>query len=443
MAHDETANPPAEPGAEGLSLSALSPRNRFNAEVLWNLGSVAVLGVCGIVVNFVIARWSGAAALGVFNQVYAAYIVLSQLAVGGVHLSVLKHVSHHQDDRETVGHIAFAAMLLGTMLSTVLAIATWACGGWIGALLSSPDVAAGLALAAPGLIFFSLNKILLNVLNGLRMMRSFAVFQAFRFLFILATVIVVLALRRPAPELALSLTLSELALFFMLTAFVHFAGAPLRPVSPKSTWIREHASFGARGFFGGLLSEMNTRVDVLMLGYFTTDAAVGVYSFAAIIAEGFAQIPLVVRRNLDPIFGRAFAERAVPRITEAARKVRRVLYPLMTLICVAAVALYPLLLRMAGAGQELSESWAVFAILMAGILVNAGYRPCMGVFLQGGRPAAYTGLILIAVLGNVALNAVLIPFMGIYGAATATAAVFVVEAGLILVLARRLLNVRL
>lgn len=423
--------------------SALSLRNRFSAEVLWNLASVGVLGVSGILMNAMIARWRGAEALGVFNQVFAIYIILSQIAVGGVHLSVLKQLSYHSDERDLCGRITTAGLLLGAILSAIVCAAAYLFSDSVGTFLSSPGVATGLALAAPGLIFFSLNKILLSALNGLRFMRAFAVLQAARFVFILASIAGILAAGWPAAWLALSLTTSELALFLITIVYVRWRVVPLRRPATGERWYREHASFGLRGFMSGLLSEMNTRVDVLMLGYFTNDAAVGIYSFAAILAEGFCQIPIVVRRNLDPIFGRAFAEHDRVRIVEAARKVKRVMYALMTAVTLVAVAGYPLLLKLCGADHGMGASWLVFAILMAGILLNSGYRPFLGIFLQGGMPGVYTGLIFIAVGGNVVLNLALIPPMGIYGAAVATATVFVIEAVLIVVFARRLFAVSL
>ncbi len=423
--------------------SALSLRHRFNSEVLWNLASVGILGVSGILMNAIIARWRGVEALGVFNQVFAIYIMLSQIAVGGVHLSVLKHLSYHQDERELCGRIATAGLVLGALLSAIVCAAAYLLSDTVGSVLSSPGVAAGLVLAAPGLVFFSLNKILLSALNGLRFMRAYAVLQACRFVFILASIVVLIAGGWPSHYLALSLTTSELALFLITIAYMQWRVTPLRLPARGEGWYREHTSFGLRGFLSGLLSEMNTRVDVLMLGYFTNDAAVGIYSFAAILAEGFCQIPIVVRRNLDPIFGRAFAENDRARIREAARKVKRVMYPLMAAITLVAVAAYPVLLKLCGAESGLGPSWLVFGILMTGILINAGYRPFLGIFIQGGRPGFYTVLILIAVAGNIALNLVLIPMLGIYGAATATSLVFVIEAALIVIFARRLFGVSL
>jgi len=78
-----------------------------------------------------------------------------------------------------------------------------------------------------------------------------------------------------------------------------------------------------------------------------------------------------------------------------------------------------------------------------GISVNAGYRPFLGVLLQGERPGSHTILVACVAITNILLNAVLIPHFGIYGAAAATSVAYIVEAVVLIVFARRMLGVRL
>ena len=280
--------------------STFSLKQKFNVDVLWNLGSLAVLAIAGIVINTVIAARGGSESLGVFNQVYAVYIVLSQVSVGGFHFSALQSISQNQDDRELCSDIATSAAVLSVVVSGLVCVFAFAVRGVVADLLESPGVFVGLGLAIPGLLFFSLNKVLLNVLNGMRSMRAYAIFQALRFLLILISIIVMLLLGRPGEELALSLTTSELVLFVLLLGYINLRVARLRVTARTNAWYRKHLSFGGRGFFSGFLSGLNTRVDVVMLGYFSGDAMVGVNSFAAIMAEGFAQITLVCLLYTSP-----------------------------------------------------------------------------------------------------------------------------------------------
>lgn len=65
-----------------------------------------------------------------------------------------------------------------------------------------------------------------------------------------------------------------------------------------------------------------------------------------------------------------------------------------------------------------------------------------GILLLGGFPGLQTIFILILVVGNIALNALLIPILGMHGAAIATALIYVLEAVLIFVIARKVFSVR-
>ena len=396
-----------------------------------------------MVVNSIIGRWRGADALGAFNQVFAIYLVLSQLAVGGVHFSALKSISYCHDDRRRCTDIAMSALALAVALSSVLALAAWLLRGVAAAALESPSVGFGLGLAAPGLIFFSLNKTLLNVLNALSAMRAFAVFQACRFLFILSGVMIVRAANLDPTWLPASLTGAELLLFLLLAGWTHRRLLPLRFTARTASWFREHIVYGLRGSAGGLLTELNTRIDVLLLGWFMDDGAVGVFTFAAMLAEGFCQLPLVVRRNVDPLLGRMFAANDRAGILALARKAKRTTWIGMGLVSVAAVAGYPLVLLLMQNRPEFAASWSVFALLMTGILINSGYRPFLGLLLQGGHPGMHTVLTLAVVTGNVAFNLALIPLAGIRGAAIATGLAYVLEALLIAALARRQFGLRI
>jgi len=245
-------------------------------------------------------------------------------------------------------------------------------------------------------------------------------------------------------HLPLSLTIAEMTLFVALMLYINVLLFRIRfsLSSEIRSWYR-HISFGSRGFLSGVLIEMNTRMDVLMLGYFRSDTIVGIYSFASIFAEGFAQLSTVIRQNVDPIVGKCFAEDNREKIREIAKKVRRTFYPIMAIIGGALVATFPILIWLVVSNGENWQSWRVFAILVSGIVLASGYRPFIGMLMQGGRPGTYTILIAGSVIGNVILNACLIPALGIYGAATATACIYVLQVVALVILVRKLFGIHL
>lgn len=426
----------------GQVTDALSLKSKFSVDVLWNVGSLVVLGAGGIVMNVVIASSRGPAVLGVFNQVFAFYIVLSQFAVGGMQLSALKYVSHRHSDIAECSRIASAALVVAGCLSGVVGIVAYLLSGPIGRFLNSPGVATGLVLVAPAMVFFALNKTLLMSLCGLRHMRAFAVFQSLRYVLLLAALCVLVLAGGPAGRLAGCFLIAESILFVCVVAYVCTRVFPLRLTGTRP-WFGRHLSFGLRGFMSGVLGEMNTRVDVVMLGYFLPDTHVGVYSFAAIIAEGLAQLSHVVRQNMDPVLGRLFASGSAAAIPGAVRRVRSVFLPLVVVAGVLALAVYPLVLRVFVDAAAFAGSWQVLGILVLGMVVDAGYRPFRGILTQGGYPGTHTIVILFMVCSNIVLNAFLIPRLGILGAAAATSFVYVVAALLVIRSSRRLFSVEL
>lgn len=420
-----------------------APDGRLVRDIVWVLASLVIAGLGAVAVNSYIARTLGAAALGIFNQAFAVYIVLSQVAVGGLQFSVLRQISASHGDLRKSGEAASSALVLVSIVSAVICLLTWGLSDRIGSILGGDAVAYAVRLMLPGLCFYSLNKVLLYVLNGIRHMRAYSVFQSLRFVLILVSIALLVAAGRPGSQLTLSLTASETLLFLAMIAYLAVNRFPFTFGRAMKPWHPVHISYGLRGCLSGVFHEVNTRVDILLLGHYCDNATVGIYSFAAILAEGFAQIPLAVRTNVDPIVGHHLAADQRDQLEAFSKKVRSRFFPLMLALAAISVAVYPLVLRLLRLDPSFHASWPVFAILAAGIALNARMRPFLGVLLQAGRPGIHTLLVAVVVLTNAGLNLAFIPFLGARGAATATACAFLVEAVLIAVLSRRLLRLRL
>ena len=414
---------------------------KFSVDVTWNFLSLAVLAASGVIINIIIARFSGPSALGIFNQVFAVYIISSQISVGGLQFSTLKQISYSQEDKERCAQIVTTAFILVLGLSLVVSSLVFTCRELIARIVESPAVGVGISLIAPGLVFYSLNKVLIMCLNGHRHMRAYAIFQALRYLLIVGFIVLIINLNNQAAYLALSLTIAEAILFILLSYYVLKNITIPRLGNNIGEIVSEHFNFGVRGFASGVVIELNTRVDILMLGFFTTDKLVGIYSFAAILAEGFKQFPAVLRWNIDPIIGKHFAEKQLSEITAFAKRIRQLMLPFMLLTGLLAVLLYPYAIQLILGSEEFQTSWGIFAILMLGVIINACFTPFMGVLLQGGRPGTHSIMTIAVLTSNIVLNFLLIPIIGVYGAALATASVFSFEAILLATLAKKVLKV--
>jgi|GEM_PF-201968 O-antigen/teichoic acid export membrane protein len=418
---------------------------KFQNDVVWSIVGVCATGVSGILLSLLVGLFYDAAALGVFNQVFAAYIFFSQLAVGGLHYSALKSIAEYAERPEHHARIVLSALAPALVLSLIATVLYFCARHSAGRLLESPGVAIGLAWSAPGLFFFSLNKVLLSTMNGLRYMRAFALLQSLRPLVMILTLIALTLNGAVASTLPAVLSAAEIVVFLAALCVMrrHLIG------SLTGFWsqVRAHVNFGARGFAGGFLTELNTRVDVLMLGFFMTDHIVGLYSFAAILVEGFFQLLVVLRNNFNPILVQLIASRRFTDLRLRIQHGKLVTYVVAAGVTVAAIGLFPLgqhfLSGYLPGGSALGHSWPLFSILMIGVLLGAGYVPFSNLLLQAGRPGLHTCMLGLVVLSNALGNLLLIPWFGAIGAAVATAFSFVFSAILLRVFTQRFIGVRI
>jgi O-antigen/teichoic acid export membrane protein len=409
--------------------------------VWWNVVALAAAGCLGILFNYLVGVVYGTAALGVFNQVFAVYVLFSQFAALGVHYSVLTHVAGTSDASARQA-ITTSALLVTLVVGGCFAAVAWLLAGAIGSGLDSAGVAVGIAYAAPGVLFFALSKVTLSCLNALQRMRWYAILSGGRFVLMVAGFAGCVLLEVDQTRLPVILSIAEGATFLLsLVPVVH----QLRPLrrGELERWGREHLRFGVRGFLSGMLAELNTRVDILILGAFVSDPVVGAYSFAAILAEGLYQLLVVLRTNYAPIVVKLWAERRPDQLAALVRRVRDRTWLASLVAGAAAIAGYALLVPLVTSDPLLADSWRYFAVLVAGMVASAGYAPFQPLLLYAGKPGWYTILILAIVAINAAGNLALIVPLGAIGSALGTAIAFAAGVLLLRAMSARLLEIRI
>jgi stage V sporulation protein B len=305
-----------------------------------------------------------------------------------------------------------------------------------------PDLETAWLMAAPGLLFFAANKYLLGVVNGLQHMRAFAVFQITRFVGILVGLALMIVAGAAGKYLALILTIAEVLLSVALVAYVVRAVPPVM-LSGLISAMRRHFRFGLRILPAGLVAELNTRVDVLMLGALMNDRAVGIYTVAALVYEAALQAIVVLRNNISPQLARDIKENAADRILSFSRKLGVLVTVVMVTGAAIGLALFPLFLEIVFPSKDFAEATPPLAWLMAALCVAAGPLCYSLIFSQADKPGWQSIVMLVMLSFNIALNLILIPLLGIAGAGIATGASAIIGAIAIVVLSRSVLGIRL
>ena len=424
--------------------NATDEGHRLRRDISWNLVSVFMLGAVGLGLNFLIGGWWGANALGSFTLVTIPFFAFAVAGACGLQYAVLRAVAERPDDRERVAVVTVGALAPGIVLAAIVTLAFIAMRGPMGDLLESRAVTEGVLYAAPGLFCFALNKIILGVTNGLRRMRAFAMYTSLRYTLIGVGLILARLLELRAEQLPVIWTFAECTLFLVLLVELFSTVDVLRGFSGNwLKWAREHLDFGARGVLATLAAEVNSKIDVWLLGVALTDDRVGIYSLASALYEGAMQLAVVLQNNLNPIMAKSLAAGQPADVEALARRVRRWFVPAMVGICALAAIAYPVIIPRLLGDPAFADGAPVFGIMMAGLALASPLLPVNQFLLMAGRPGWYTVSISIVLAVNFVGNLALIPLFEVRGAAVATASSMVVSALLVFVMARRIAGVRI
>jgi O-antigen/teichoic acid export membrane protein len=409
---------------------------KMGRDVLWNLGALGVVASAGIVLNVLIARLYDPAVLGAFNQVLTFFIILSQVGALGIHFSVLRHIAEQPETLPRTRAVISSALVVVLCIASLTAIALALASGFIGRLLDSESVAAGLLASAPAVWLFALNKVLLNAFNALRAMRAFACYQALRPTCWVLFAGVFAATSIPGHALPWILTLTEGVMLLGLLGPLVWWGL-IGGFGRSLAWVRTHLRFGWAAFVGGGLAEANSRVDIVVLGIFASDRTVGIYSAASMLVEGLVQLAAVLRNNLNPVIARLVHEGQRNELRTLISRGARLSLAALAAACVITLLAFPPIVRLALGSEEYLAAWPALGIMCAGLVLSSAMLPFDMFFIQVGLPALQTWIRLAVIVVNIAAAIALVPWLGMLGAGAAVAVMLVAYATISLLAIRR------
>ncbi|RUP29394.1 MAG: hypothetical protein EKK45_10865 [Curvibacter sp.] len=410
---------------------------KLSQDIAYSLGSFVVLAISGIVINIVVTAQRDVATLGVFNIAYAVYILTSQFAVWGLHYSVLRHTAYHQDDASERSRMLWTAGVCALGMGLLAAIGVVLAEPLFLIIFQSEVTARAIGNSALGLLVFPLNKVLLAYLNGLRAMKAFSVLQAQRYLVVMLLVAGIAATSMPAETLTLCFVVAEAGTTIAVMAFIvrnRLAGTP----GFTRSWALTHYRFGSTGLVAGMFSEINSRVDVLMIGFFLSERETGVYSFAVMLVDGLYQVLAMVRINFNPMMVAAMRDGERGAMVKLRRQSAAYVLPTALVLAAGLLIGYYLFATFVMPSKGLMEGFLSLAVLLCALVAVSFLVPFDNLMMVSGHPGYQTVQQMATVGANVLVAAALLPSFGMAGAAAGTAASYVAGAAMLIYLTRRI-----
>lgn len=413
--------------------------HKISADLAWTFGSFAILAVSGILINIIIAWTRDASALGVFNIAYAVYLIGSQIASLGIHYSVLRHAAYHQEQPEENGPMLLTAIVLSTLLGVVVSITLYLLAPYSIYLFDSANVADALGYAAFGLSLFPLNKTLISYANSLRHMKAFSVLQSIRYLTVLGIVTVVCLSVENFNTATLAFFAAELLTTICCFLYLTKAGL-MRHLRFSTHWMKKHLAFGTKGVMAGIFLDLNTRLDVLLLGAMLSEAHVGIYSFAAMLVDGVQHILAIIRVNFNPILVKALRDRDHSLAMRMLTLSKRYVMAGTALLSAVLIVGFLFAVHYVITGKELEQGLASLLILLGGFTLLSAFAPFDGLLMISGHPGYQTAQSATVTVLNVVMCLFLVPMIGIEGAAIATVTGYVSGVAMLVYFSPRLVG---
>ncbi len=425
-----------EATADGATTDGAPPRGSLLGDALITILSRFGLALLILGTDIALARLLGPAAKGRF----ALVLLTSQLAalvVGWGMDAALGVVSARGTDSARRG-LANALVWSAVVGGFAVVLVCWLYGlptdvrpaGPLTSVIPNLNAAqfAMAAIAIPGETFFALG---LFALLGRRRVAAYAAVRLLRRGTLLVLVVAAAAIARLSLDVALALNLVALgATALAILVFARREGILGGP--PDRALLVEELRFGSRSIAGSLAERLQFRVDAFVVNAVLGVRATGVYSVTSGLAETLWYVPNAL--------GTVMFSRAVGGVADAGRVaavLTRTTIAVALVTAVPAFILGPRVVRFVYGSQFVDAGVALRAIL-PGIVMYSVVAVLSRYVTGRGRPGTTTLIMLAGLALNVAANLVLVPRLGIVGAAVSSSISYTVTAAITLAVFVRL-----
>ena len=415
---------------------------RFVRDVGFSFASLAVSALVHFVLRVFLGRYLGKEDLGLYTLAFTVYSVGMLIGAFGIDAALTKYVAQFREDRPRTSALVTNGLLESFTVGCAMALLLYAVATTLAdRFFHMPELAPLLRVVAVALPFIAMEKATLGFWNGLRQMRVYAGINIAQNMLIVAlTLVLVLAgygLRGAAWGLVLPVSALSLTSVFLVR------GSLVRPsLSSVSTAARLLLAFGGFVVLANSIGFLQTYTDSVMIGRFMEEADVGVYAAAVTLSQAILLPSQALQMVTGPTMSTLWGQGSKTGIEKVVNDTLKITAALITPVAVAMVMAGPDLLDLIF-GPEYVSATDSLRILMLGSGVLAIWASVSSALSS----TAYVRVIFILTatswVANIALNWLLIPRVGIAGAAAATSIAMVLGVLLQAYFTLRLVGIRL
>ena len=397
-----------------------------------------------LVSGVVLGRSLGAEGYGVYSYALAVMSLLSVLAHAGIPSLLLRDISVGAAEQQwsNVREDIYRGVVTVGALAVLIS-----CVGFV-VLNSFGNQLAGQMRATFSWVLILLPLVALITVAGhvLRGLNEVLIGQAVEYLGRSLVFLLLIAVSFYFLEVFQSPKVAIIAQVIAATVTLLLGGWKLKKI--MATWVHVPRTQRERPWIVGMLpftlisiaAVINSQVDILMLGWFRSVQDVGIYRVAiqgsTLVAFSLQIANMIVAPRIAALYAAGEIARLQRLVTRSAQVVLIVAFPVALVFVLIGGSLAAWIF-----GDEFISTRVPLAILAIGYLFNAVFGS-VGVLLNMTGHEKDTARVMWQTTGvNVVLNAILIPYFGTVGAATATALSVLIWNIVLFRMVRRRLNI--
>jgi O-antigen/teichoic acid export membrane protein len=339
--------------------------SKFGKDTIWLLFGQATAMGAGLFLNLFIGFKYGTAALGVFNQSLAYYLILSTVFALGLNNTLVKKIAEKSrseaEENKLFTANLFITIIVSSVLSSTLILVLLSFPG----MLATEELVKTVPTMLLALPLFCINKNFGAFYSGNRKQKFFAYQRIYRWGGLAVLFYVGGYYQYPIEQLIHSFLFIEGTLTLLNLALNH----KRITFNISLKLIRESFRFGMGSYISEITSTFNNSIDIILVAYFLSDQEAGQYSFIAFFVRTMYVFPGILMQNISPIISNHWMRKTISELNNKLHKVRLINMIVLTLQLLLLLVAYKLIILQIKDGFE--ATYGSFVIAIVGTYVFA------------------------------------------------------------------------
>lgn len=376
----------------------------------------------GFIFSFVVARFMGAEIYGRFTYVYTFISLLPIIANLGLDKGLISFIPRlNSDDKVTDRNSIITFSFTVTILISILLIITLINYNEYIAnnILNNPDLSTLIIWSAPILVLLIINKISKGVFRGIDIIRHYVIGKNIIIPITKTIIIVILSLFSYKVYGVLISYYISTGLTSSYYIYILWKMNYLGKVKKNNIKLyKKLLKFSLPLLFTGMLGFLISRSDSFMIGYFLSEDKVGIYNIARKVGTMSSFILTAFNMVFASTISKLYYENRMDDLKKIYTIITKWIFSFNLLFLVNVVILNKEIMLLFG--KEFLYGNIALLLITIGQFFNALVGSAGYINTMTGYPqfSLYTNLITVII--NIFLNLILIPRIGIEGAAIAT-----------------------